>query len=127
MTALLVAAALSFTLPRFHAGADGCTPDSASPIFAALTVDVYAQRQPETWGILALNTTDDLWWQVFWPTVRAEAEPRVIRSKTYAARPPGAIYPRDTLAVPAGPWLGAWLRTRNESGATSCPSNRVRP
>ena len=126
MTPLLLAAALvdtlSFTVPTFDSPS-GCAPDSAWPRMAPVSVQIEARGPRTRWtDSLAVMLASRASWSRNWPTVAAEAEPRIAMTKTYPARQPHEQAVRDTVRVE-----GATFRARvvKGNGLASCWSRTV--
>ena len=125
MTPLVLAATLSFTVPVFDSP-PGCAPDSAWPRMAPVSVQIEARGPRNAWAVLrylvAQGWPEDALWSAVWPTVAAEAEPRIARTKHYPARQPHEPAVRDTVRVE-----GATFRARvvKGNGLASCWSRSV--
>lgn len=126
MTPLVLAATLSFTVPTFDSPT-GCAPDSAWPRIAPVSVQIEARGPRNAWLSLryivdVLGWPEDALWAAVWPTVAAEAEPRIARTKSYPARQPHDPAARDTVRVE-----GATFRARvvKGNGLASCWSRSV--
>ena len=125
MTPLVLAATLSFTVPVFDSP-PGCAPDSAWPRMAPVSVQIEARGPRNAWAVLrylvAQGWPEDALWAAVWPTVAAEAEPRIARTKSYPARQPNDPAVRDTVRVE-----GVTFRARvvKGNGLASCWSRTV--
>ena len=102
---------LAFTVPAFDSPA-GCAPDSAWPRMAPVSVQIEARGPRNAWAVLrwlvdVQGWPEDALWAAVWPTVVAEAEPRIARTKSYPARQPHEQAVRDTVRVE-----GATFRAR---------------
>ena len=118
MTALVLASAISFTLP-LH-GADGCV-ESPDLLRDSLQWRVSVRVQSPAWiAMRPAMLADAGVWAALWPIVRAEAEPRTVASGTGTAGEKVSASPSDTLTAPH--WYSA--ASRNGRG-WSCESNVV--
>lgn len=126
MTPLMLAATLSFTVPTFDSPS-GCVPDSAWPRMAPVSVQIEARGPRDAWAVLRWlvdmqGWPEDALWASVWPTVAAEAEPRIARTKHYPGRQPHEPAVRDTASVE-----GELFRVRvvKGNGLASCWSRSV--
>ncbi len=118
MTAPLLAAALSFTLP-LH-GATRCV-ESPELLRDSLTWRVSVRQQSPAWiAMRPAMLADPSVWAAIWPIVRAEAEPRTVASGTAAPGSRVSASTSDTLTAPH--WFS--VTSRNGRG-WSCVSNIV--
>ena len=116
MTATLLAAALTFTLP-IH-GATRCV-ESPELLRDSLQWRVSVRVQSPAWiAMHPAMLADAGVWAAIWPIVRAEAEPKPVASGTGAAGSRVSASPSDTLTAPH--WYSA--ASRNGRG-WSCESN----
>ena len=118
MTALVLASAISFTLP-LH-GAVGCV-ESPDLLRDSLQWRVSVRVQSPAWiAMRPAMLADESVWAAIWPIVRAEAEPKPVASGTGAPGSRVSATSSDTLTAPH--WYSA--ASRNGRG-WSCESNAV--
>ena len=118
MTALVLASAISFTLP-LH-GAVGCV-ESPDLLRDSLQWRVSVRVQSPAWiAMRPAMLADAGVWAAIWPIVRAEAEPKVVASGTGTAGAKVSATSPDTLTAPH--WFS--VTSRNGRGE-SCTSNVI--
>ena len=124
MIALLLLATFSASVPHFKQIGACCCPDSARACYDLQSVALHEfGQQSATW----LAKRDSMLvspaaWALYWPTVRAEADARQIRSQSCS------YY--DTLTTMQAPTLPGYcyyFTWSTTAGAISCPSNMVKP
>ena len=123
ISALLLAAVVSFTPPSTLADSGSC--HGARPLYPAdtLTARLVARDQSRFWWALGPYWDNETWWGALWPTVKAGADLRWERQKRVTA----AVL--DTMAVPGQRPVFVEVRVRrNANGRWSCPAGKgVRP
>jgi len=118
MTALVLASALTFTLPTMQARGCGA---GIHPIRDELTWRVSVRVQSSAWVAMRPAMEADAGvWAALWPIVRAEAEPVVVAQGSGMPGAPVAVSVADTVAAPK--WYS--VASRNGRG-WSCESRAV--
>lgn len=109
-----------FITPLFNVWDRGPCEGAVDSIGADVEVRMFACEQSSTWrDSSAAMIGDPQAFARLWPIVRGEARERLVRSRMI---PPDRV---DSMTVPAGAGLAAWLVVHKPwSGRSSCPSRR---